>query len=146
MEVVTEKAVELIESKKEEILDKIEEVAEQKVDAAETAVEEAASDLGKKLEELAAPVADLIDKLDDNPQVAAAIESLVTQVDGREVSCSCFGFLFALRITRKSKTTPPAKPEDTPKIEIVLPSQDSQVKEELPPKAPQSDKVDPASS
>jgi len=139
MEVITEKAVELVESKQEEILEKVEEVAEQQVDAAEKAIEETASEVGKKLEDVAAPIADIVDKLDDNPQVAAAIETLVTAVDGREISCSCFGFLFALRISRKSKRSPPAKPEETVKVESATPSQDSEAKESSPPKAPQSE-------
>ncbi len=136
---VLEKVVEQIEEKKEEVEQKVEEVA----DKAEEAVEKAADEVGKKLEEAAKPIADLIDKLDDNPQVAKAIDMvddiIGDRLDGREISCSCFGWLVALRIARKSKKTSQAKPEDIPKTQPELPSQDSKAQEERPPTAPQSE-------
>lgn len=149
-EVVTEKAVELLESKKEEILEKVAEQLEEKkeeiekkvdeaADKAEETVEKAAEEIGKKLEEAAKPLTDLIDKLDDNPQIAAVLEGIVTQVDGREISCSCFGWMFALRIHRKSTRSPQSSTEAVQKVDIASPSQDSEAKEVSPPKAPQSE-------
>lgn len=149
-DIVTEKAVELVESKKEEILEKIAEQLEGKkeeiekkvdevADKTEETVEKVADDIGKKLEEVAKPLTDLIDKLDDNPQVATILTGIVTQVDGREITCSCFGWLFALRISRKGTATPPASTEVSQKVDIALPSQHSEAKESLPPKAPQSE-------
>ena len=130
---VLEKVVEQVDEKKEEIEKKVEEVA----DKAEEAVEKAAEEVSKKLEEAAKPLADLIDKLDDNPQVAKAIDMvddiIGDQLDGREISCSCFGWLVALRIARKSKEKSQAKPEETPKTETASPSQDSKAQEERPP-------------
>jgi len=152
--VVVERVTELVESKKDEVLEKVVEQMEEKkeevekkvdevADKAEEAVEKAAEEVGKKLEEAAKPLADILDKLDDNPQVAKALDMIDDvigdQLDGREISCSCFGWLVALRIARKSKEKSQAKSEETlPKIEIASPSQDSKAPEERPPTAPQS--------
>lgn len=134
---VLEKVVDQIEEKKEEIEKKVDEVA----DKAEEAVEKAADELGKKLEEVAKPLADLIDKIDDNPQVAKALDMIDDvigdQLDGREISCSCFGWLVALRIARKSNDSLPAKSVETAKTQTESPSQNSKVEEERPPTAPQ---------
>lgn len=132
---VIEKVVEQIEERKEEIEKKVDEVA----DKAEETIEKAADEVAKKVEEVAKPLTDIIDKLDDNPQVAKALDIIGDQLDGREISCSCFGWLVALRITRKSKKTSQAKLEELPKIEIAQPSQDSKAPEERPPTAPQSE-------
>ena len=142
-EVVSEKAIELVEEKKEEIIEavveKIEEQQEEiekKVDQAEETIEKAADEAGKQLEEIAKPITDIIDKLDDNPQIAKALDIIGDQFDGREISCSCFGWLFALRISRRNQLTLPSKPEDVlEKIKIVEPSPNSEVKVESPPKA-----------
>ncbi len=131
---VLEKVADQIEEKKEELEKKVDEVA----DTVEETVEKAADELAKKVEEAAKPLADILDKLDDNPQVAKALDIIEDQLDGREVSCSCFGWLVALRITRKSKKTSQAKSEEIPKIEIASPSQDSKEQEERPPTVPQS--------
>ena len=117
METISEKAIELVEEKKEEILEKVieqleskKEDVEKKVDEAETIVEQTAEAIGDKLEQI-------VDKLDDIPQVAKAIEVLDdvigNQIDGREVTCSCFSWLFVLRITRKNPPTAPSKPAET---------------------------------
>ena len=133
---VLEKVVEQVEEKKEEVEQKVEEVA----DKAEEAVEKAADEVAKKLEEAAKPITDIIES---NPQVAKAIDMvddiIGDRLDGREISCSCFGWLVALRIARKSKKTSQAKPEEIPKIQAESPSQDSKVEEERPPTAPQSE-------
>lgn len=140
-----EKVTELVESKKEEVLEKAVEKLEEKkeeidkkIDQVEESVEKAADEAAKKLEEAAKPVTDIIDKLDDNAQVAQALDFIGDQFDGREFSCSCFGWLVALRISRKSKATPPSKSEEIQKIEIASPSQDSKVPEERPPSFPES--------
>lgn len=130
--------LDIVESKKDEIV-----VDEKKVDdvldKVEDVAEKIADDVSKKVEEVAKPLTDLIDKLDDIPQIAKAIDILEDQLDGREVSCSCFGWLVALRIARKSKQTPPTKPVDESKTTVVLPSPDSPAKESPPPKTPQSE-------
>lgn len=117
METISEKAIELVEEKKEEIIEKVEEQLEskkeevgKKVDQVENTIEQTAEAIGDKLEAI-------VDKLDDNPQVAKALEVLDNvlgnQVDGREVTCSCFSWLFVLRITRKNPPTVPSKPVET---------------------------------
>lgn len=102
---VIEKVLEQVEAKKEELSEKVDEVA----DTAEAAIETAADDLGKKMESI-------VDKLDDNVHIAKALDVLDDvigdQLDGREISCSCFGWLVALRMSRKRRTTPPSKSED----------------------------------
>lgn len=118
--------MEIIESKKEEIVEKVIDQIEshkddivKKVDEAEVKVEETiekvADDIEKKVEDI----------LDNAPpevkKVVDTVESKIVEiVDGRLISCSCWGFLWSLRITRKSPQTPPSK------------SEDSQNKEKLP--------------
>ena len=105
-EEAVEKVIDQIESHKDEIATKIEET--------EVKIEESVEKVGKKLEDT---VSSVVDKLDDNPQVAKVIDSVETivvdQLDDRNLSCSCFGFLWSLRITRKSPQTPPSKSEET---------------------------------
>ena len=103
-EEIVEKVIDQIESRKDDIVKKIDE-AEVKV---EETVEKVADDIEKKVEDI----------LDNAPpevkKVLDALESnIIEAVDGRLVSCSCFGFLWSLRITRKSPETPPSKSEDT---------------------------------
>lgn len=136
VELVEAKVVEQLEEKKEEIAEKVDEVA----DKTEEAIEKVADEIAKKLEE---PVAAIIDKLDDNPQIAKAIDVVQDvigdQLDGREISCSCFGWLVALRISRKTQSTLPSKPEEKPETtKTTESSQCSQAKEESLPKAPAS--------
>jgi hypothetical protein len=134
--------VKVVESKKDEIFEKaVEQINEKKVDEVvdkvEETVEKVIDEVAKKIEETAAPVAAILDKLDDNPQVAKVIDILEDQLDGREISCSCFGWLVALRIARKSKKTSPPKPEADQKTTVVLPALDSPAKESPPPTTPQ---------
>lgn len=140
-----EKVTQLVESKKEEVLEKAlekleekKEEIDEKVDQVEESIEKAADEVAKKLEETAKPLTDIIDKLDDNPQVAMALDIIGDQFDGRELACSCFGWLVALRISRKSKATLPSKSEEIQKVEIASPSQDLKVQEERPPSSPES--------
>ncbi len=122
---IAEKVLEQIESKKDEIESKVDDV----MDKTEEKVESAIEDIGKKLE-------DIVDKLDDNPQVAKVLDIvddvIGDQLDGREISCSCFGFLWFLRISRKNKPSPPSKSADT--LNITLPTQIPNVEtKEQPP-------------
>lgn len=140
---MAEIVVEIVESKKDEIIEKVVEQIDEKkvdevVDKVEEKVEEVAEVVTEKIEEVAKPLTDIIDKLDDNPQVAKVLDAIEDQLDGREVSCSCFGWLFALRISRKRKETPPSKSEEIPKSESSESSQHVEVKVESPPTAPQS--------
>jgi hypothetical protein len=138
-EEVVEKVLEQVEEKKEEISEKVDEV----VDKAEAAIESAGDAIGKKAEAI-------LDKLDDNPQVAKALDILDDvigdQLDGREVSCSCFGWLVALRITRKSQKTPPAKSEETLSTGLPVLAPSTQVEERLPTKTPESSQNGSASA
>jgi hypothetical protein len=113
--------MEVIESKKEEVVEKVIEQIEnrkddisKKVDETEVKVEETVEKVSKKLEET---VSSVVDKLDDNPQVAKVIDSveniIIDQLDNRDLSCSCFGFLWSLRITRKSPQKTPSKSEES---------------------------------
>lgn len=116
-----QKVVEVIESKKEEVVEKVVEQIEskkeeisKKLDESEIMVEESVEKVGKKLDDT---VRSVVDKLDDNPQVAKVIDKIedviVEQLDGRDISCSCFGFLWSLRITRKNPQNTPSKSADT---------------------------------
>lgn len=104
-EEVFERAVEEIEKKEEEI--------EKKVDEVEVVIETKIEEVVNKLEEVSKPVLDILDKIDDNPQVAKALEMVAEQFDGREINCSCFSWLFVLRISRKNRQTPQTKPVET---------------------------------
>lgn len=110
-EVVVEKVLEQVEAKKEVLEKKVDEVA----DKAEAAIEKAGDEIGKKAEAI-------LDKLDDNPHIAKAIDVLDDivgdELNNREISCSCFGWLVALRITRKTQKKPQATPEEILNIEL----------------------------
>lgn len=138
-EEVVEKVLEQVEEKKEEIAEKVDEVA----DKAEAAIEKVGDEIGKKVEAV-------LDKLDDNPQVAKALDVLDDvigdQLDGREISCSCFGWLVALRIARKSRKSAPAKSEATPNTKSPEPAPSVPVVEQPPPKAPEPSQTDSASA
>lgn len=129
-EEVVEKVLEQVESKKEEIAEKVDAVA----DKAEAAIEKAGDEVGKKVEAV-------LDKLDNNPQVAKALDILDDvlgdQLNGREISCSCFGWLVALRITRKSQMSAPAKSEATLSTELPVLAPSTQVEERPPTKTPE---------
>ncbi len=136
-EEVVEKVLEQVESKKEDIEKKVDEVA----DKAEAAIESAGDAIGKKAEAI-------LDKLDDNPQVAKALDVLDDilgdQLNGREISCSCFGWLVLLRIARKSQKSVPAKSEATLSTELPVLAPSTQVEERPPTKAPEPSQTDSA--
>jgi hypothetical protein len=134
---VIEKVLEQVEDKKEEAGKKVDEVA----DKAEAAIESAGDEIGKKVEAV-------LDKLDDNPHVAKALDVLDDvigdQLDGREISCSCFGWLVALRIARKSQTSAPAKSEATLSTELPVLAPSTLVEERPPTKTPEPSQNDSA--
>ena len=136
-EEIIEKVLEQVEEKKEEVSQKVDEVA----DKAESAIESAGDEIGKKVEAV-------LDKLDDNPQVAKALDVIDDvigdQLDGREISCSCFGWLVALRIARKSQKTAPAKSAATPSTELPVPAPSAPVEERPPTKTPEPSQNDSA--
>lgn len=139
-EVVTEKAVELVESKIEEVETKVEETADKVLDTVQENTQKVADKFEETVEKIAKPVTDLIDKLDDNPAVKKVLdtvtESIAEQVDGREFSCGCFGWMFALRITRKARQSAPSTPAVLDSKLPELPPQHEEVKESPPPSAP----------
>jgi hypothetical protein len=136
-EEVVEKVLEQVESKKEKIGEKVDDV----VDSAETAIEKAGDEIGKKVEAI-------LDNLDNNPQVAKALDVLDDvigdQLDGREISCSCFGWLVALRIARKSQKSAPAKSEAILSTELPVLAPSTQVEEQPPTKTPEPPQNDSA--
>jgi len=94
-------------------MDKVEKIVEAKTE--EIAVK--LDDVLDKVEEVKIEepkiIATIIDKLDDIPVINEAMQNIVEVVDGRSFTCSCWGWLFVLRISRKSRNTPPSKPEET---------------------------------
>jgi hypothetical protein len=146
-EVVTEKAVELVEQKAEEVEKKVEETADKVLDTVQENTQVVADKVEDAIETVTKPITDLIDKLDDNPAVKKVIdgisESIVEQVDGRVFSCSLFGWLFALRITRKTPQSSPTKSEETENKPSSSPPQHEEVKESLPPTPPSQTETSP---
>lgn len=125
---VAEKVLEQLESKKDEIESKVDDV----MDKTEEKIESAVEDASKKIEDT---VKDIIDKIDDNPQVAKVLDMvddvIGDQLDGREISCSCFGFLWFLRISRKNKQSPPSKSEEKVNTSSHTPTPSTDTKEQL---------------
>jgi hypothetical protein len=141
---IADKALEQLESKKEEISEKVDTV----LDTTEETIEKTVEDTASKIEET---VKNVLDKIDDNPQVAKALDAVEDiigdQLDGREISCSCFGFLWLLRITRKTPQTSPSKPEENLNKSSIQSTPSIPVKEEvLPTVAPQDQTSPPSSS
>lgn len=147
-EVVNEKAIELVESKSEEIEKKVEETTDKVLDTVQENTQEVAEKIEDAIEKVSKPIADLIDKIDDNPAVKEVLEnitdSIVEQVDGRVFSCSCFGFLWSLQITRNKKNTPPSKSKDAESKSSESPVQSVEVKEQPSSSTPsETQSVDP---
>lgn len=149
-EVVSEKAVELVEQKAEEVEKKVEETADKVLDTVQENTQVVADKIEDAVEKAAKPVVDLIDKLDDDPRVKAVIDNVtdavVTQIDGREFSCGCFGWMFALRITRKNPQPSPSKSEVSDNKLPELPPQHEEVKEAPQPTPPAEAQTDPSPS
>lgn len=128
-EEVQEKVVELVEQKSEQIAEKVEEQTDKALDAVQEKTQEVAEKVEEVVEKAVKPIADIIDKLDDDPRVKAVIdnvtEGIVQQVDGREFSCFCFGLFWSLRISRKRPQSSQTKEEVLEKIDIAPHSQDA---------------------
>jgi hypothetical protein len=122
-EIVT---VELVEQKLDEVEKKVDEVTDKVLDSVQDGAQGVADTVEDVVEKVAKPLTDLLDKIDDDPRVKAVLDgitdSVAEQIDGRVVSCGCFGWLFALRITRNR---PPSSPSTASVIDNKLP--------ELPP-------------
>lgn len=133
-EVVT---VELVEQKTEEVEKKVEEAADKVLDTVQENSQKVAEKVEETIEKVAKPVTDLIDK---DPRVKAVLdgvsESVAEQLDGREISCGCFGWMFALRITRKGQSSAPSKPSVLDSKLPELPPQHEEAKESPPSKPP----------
>jgi hypothetical protein len=149
-EVVSEKAVELVESKAEEIGDKVGSVADKELDKLEEKIKDFSNTIETHIKELEAvkKIEDIIDKIDDDPRVKAAIDTVTDavgdQFDGREFSCGCFGWGLSLKISRKSRVKSPSTPLVIDNKLPELPSLPEVAKESLPPKTPsESQSVDP---
>jgi hypothetical protein len=111
--VVTDKVVEVMKGKADEISkvagEKVRDVTDKALDSAEETVEKSAEAAAKELEKVAKPLTDFIDKIDDDPAVKQVLDSIgsafVTEVDGRDFSCVCWGWNVSLKITRRPLTT-----------------------------------------
>lgn len=125
--------VELVEKKVEEVEKKVEETTDKVLDTVQETSQQVADKIEDSVEKIAKPLTDVIDKLDDDPRVKVVLDSVTDavseQLDGREISCGCFGWMFALRITRKvrasSQTTPAVSGSKLPE----LPPQHEEAKE-----------------
>lgn len=107
--VVENKIEEVLDSKTDEIKSELDKI-ENKV---ESAIESIGNDIEKKVDELPEPIKNVLELVESN---------LAEVVDGRVISCSLFGFLWSLRITRKTAGSVPSKSKE---IENKSPSQPS---------------------
>lgn len=155
MEGVVEKVnstitVELVEQKVEEVEQKVEETADKVLDIVQEKTQAAATKVEDAVEKVAKPVTDLIDKIDDDPRVKAVLDSVTgavaEQIDGRVFSCGCFGWMFALRITRKTPQPSPSKSEVTESKQPESPLQHVEVKESPQPSPPVETQADSSPS
>lgn len=115
MEEVVVKVEETVKDLVEKVEDKVEDVVKDLAEKVEDKVEDVVKDLAEKVED---KVEELIKKVeDDHPSVKIAVDAIETKlaevVDGRVLSCSCWGFLWTLRITRKTPQSSLPKPEDS---------------------------------
>ena len=124
MDAVQNKVEEVIESKTEEVIVKVDEVLDN-IEKTEVVI-----DVPK-------PVEEIIEKVEKIEVVKDVIENVVEVVDGRTFSCSIFGWLLSLHITRKQKTPPQTKSEDIPNKPEVKPSQDIPQEKSLQPSSAQ---------
>ena len=130
---VTEKVVDAVVGKSEEVEKKVEEVTDKALDAVEENTQKVADEIASAVETVTKPIADLIDKIDDDPRVKAVIDNvtsgIVEQVDGREFSCFCFGLNFSLRIARRTPAPAPSTPVETESKDSKEPTQNTETKE-----------------
>lgn len=96
--VVEKKVEEVLESKTAEVKAEVDKVE----DKIESTLEKTADDIEKKFDQVVPE------------SVKNIVESNLAEiVDGRVISCSLFGFLWTLRITRKDSQSSPSKSEET---------------------------------
>jgi len=142
--------VELVEQKVEEVEKKVEETTDKVLDSIQENTQVVADKVEDAVEKAAKPLTDIIDKLDDDPRVKAVIDNVTAavaeQLDGREFSCGCFGWLFALRITRKSRQSSPSKSEAIDSKLPELPPLHEEAKEKHQANPPAETQSDPSPS
>jgi hypothetical protein len=125
-DVVTEKLAEVAPAAVEAVAKAAEAVADKIVSWSEVKVE-------AKIEDLPKPVAEVVAKLEANPEVKKAMDNLVAEVDGRVITCwSCFGWDVSLRISRRIAKTSLDTPVAVPTVTIPL-APSAQPVEVLPP-------------
>lgn len=128
-EIVKEKIEQAIEAV--QLDEKAVEVTDKVLDSAEKSVEDTADKvLNKVEEELNVLQRQITGYIGDNQHVLRALEKaediILDNVSGREVNCGCFGFLFALKISRRplAKSVAPLNATEIPpplqKEEVVL--------------------------
>ena len=93
----------VVESKIEEVLDSKTDEIKSELDKIENNVESAIETIEKKVDELPEPIKNVLELVESN---------LADVVDGRVISCSLFGFLWSLRITRKTAGSVPSKSKE----------------------------------
>lgn len=138
MEEVVVKVEETVKDLIENVEDTVKDIMEKVEDKLEDIASDIGEDVGDKVEELVKKVEDI------HPSVKIAVDAveakLAEVVDGRALSCSCWGFLWTLRIVRKSRqpslpkveesaSTPTAEPPpstqqaDIPQTKVETPAQ-----------------------
>lgn len=139
--VVSENAVELVESNVEDIGDKVGSMADKQLDKVEEKVADLLKTAEARIQEMEATkqIGALVDKLDDNPAIKKVLDtvgdSIVEQVDGRVFSCFCVGWGLSLKISRRHRQQSPSTHLVIDSKLPELPSLPVVVKESLPPKA-----------
>lgn len=138
MEKIVEKvsdvvSVELVEQKVDEVEKKVEDATDKVLDTVQENTQKVADKVEEAVEKATKPIEDLIKKDARIEAVYVGVtDSIAVQLDGREFSCGCFGWLFALRITRKPRKSVPATPlvTESKLPELPLPREEAK---ELPP-------------
>ena len=144
-EVIEQKIKETLNDKLDEIVVKVEEKTSEVTDAVLDKAQDAVTDATEKASnavvaaiESNETVQKIEALIESNSQAKAVVESVeaafVKEVDGRVFSCSCFGWLFSMKITHQNKKTLPAT--SSPKIDKDQPLPSAQVSEWSPPKSP----------
>lgn len=114
-------------------MDKIEEVVETKVEEVTVKLDDVLDKVQEVTIEEPKVIEKIVDKLDDVPVINEAMKNMVEVIDGRAFTCSCWGWLFVLRISRKARNIPPSKSEEKTNTELNVPSPTTpQVAQPLP--------------
>lgn len=90
--------------------DQIESVVEDKV---QQVIKDKADEINAEVEKVGDSIEKKVDELVPEPLKNIVESNLAEVVDGRVFSCSLFGFLLSLRITRKNPKSSPSKSEET---------------------------------